>query len=395
MAALWSPLVATTALTMPDLRAAPKAAGIAQLRAAAWTALDTPAFAARWAKLAAAASEPNPFLESWYLLPALRAFDSGGRIQLLRLEQDGVLIGLLPLARSARYYSWPIPHLAGWSHANAFLGAPLVAAGREVAFWEGLLDWADRHAGSALFLHLAELPIDGALYQALNEVCGRQHSTSGIVHRSERAMLDSALDPEAYHAAALTAKKRKELRRQHARLSELGSVAVERTRDAAGLDQWIGDFLALERAGWKGAAGSAMACDHGTEALFRQALTGAAAAGKLERLAITLDGAPIAMLATFLSAPGAFSYKTAFDERFSRFSPGVLLQRENLALLDDPAIAWCDSCAASDHPMIDHFWRERRAIGRVSVAIGGPLRRALFRGLLRAELGRNPAGVAA
>lgn len=285
--------------------------------------------------------------------------------------------------------------MAGWSHANAFLGAPLVAAGHEVAFWEALLDWADRHARSALFLHLAELPIDGALYQALNEECARQRRASATVHRSERAMLHSSLDPEAYHAAGLTAKKRKELRRQHARLSELGSVAVERTRDAAGLAPWIDAFLALERAGWKGAAGSAMACDGETEALFRHSLCGATASGKLERLAITLDGVPIAMLATFLTSPGAFSYKTAFDERYSRFSPGVLLQRENLALLDDPAIAWCDSCAASDHPMIDHFWRERRAIGRVSIAIGGPVRRALFRGLLRAELGRTPAGVAA
>ena len=37
-----------------------------------------------------------------------------------------------------------------------------------------------------------------------------------------------------------------------------------------------------------------------------------------------------------LTPPGAFSYKTAFDERYARFSPGVLLQRENLAMLERP-----------------------------------------------------------
>jgi hypothetical protein len=63
----------------------------------------------------------------------------------------------------------------------------------------------------------------------------------------------------------------------------------------------------------------------------------------------------------------------------------VLLQRENLALLDDAAIEACDSCAAADHPMIDHIWRERRAVGRVSIGIGGGLRRLAFREIVKRE----------
>jgi hypothetical protein len=128
--------------------------------------------------------------------------------------------------------------------------------------------------------------------------------------------------------------------------------------------------------------------------MFREALSGASARGRLERLTLSLDGEPIAMLANFVTPPGAFSFKTAFDERYARYSPGVLLQRENLALLDRAGIEWCDSCASADHPMIDHIWRERRQIGRLSIAIGGALRRALFGQLVRAELGRNPAGIA-
>jgi hypothetical protein len=95
------------------------------------------------------------------------------------------------------------------------------------------------------------------------------------------------------------------------------------------------------------------------------------------------------MLATLLAPPGAFAFKTAFAEDFARYSPGVLLQRENLGLLADPDLAWCDSCAAANHPMIDHLWRERRAIGRFSVAIGGRARRAAFSLLLKAEMARS------
>lgn len=357
-----------------------------QARLVPWAELaaDIPA----WDALALCAAEPNPFFESWYLLPSLHAFDSKHRLNVLRFEAGGELAGVLPLARSARYYRWPIPNLSAWLHDNCFLGAPLVAKGLEREFWRALLAWADANAGASLFLHLAHLPLSGPLHHALEAVTAEDGRLAAVVHREERALLRSELSPESYFEAALSGKKRKELRRQTARLSELGTLAIERCDDARGLDKWIADFLRLEASGWKGLAGSALAVNAGTARLFAESLHGASIRGRLERLQLTLDGQPIAMLASFLTPPGAFSYKTAFDERFARFSPGVLLQRENLAMLDRDEIAWTDSCAAADHPMIDHIWRERRPIGRLSIAIGGRARRAAFARVVRAELSR-------
>lgn len=373
--------------------AAALAVSATRLKPCNWTSFDRPERRAEWDELAACAAEPNPFFESWYLLPALRALDPEHACTMLRYERGGQLAGLLPVVRHKRYYRWPLRHQASWTHGNGFLGVPLVAAGAERGFWEHVLAWADAEPGNALFLHLADLPLDGPLYAALAAVCTEQGRTAALVHREERAMLASDASPDAYFEDSLSSKKRKELRRQFARLSELGKVAIRRQRNAQGLDKWLEQFLALEHSGWKGAAGSALASHHTTTALFREALSSAAEQGKLERLTLTLGREPIAMLATFLTPPGAFSYKTAFDERYSRYSPGVLLQRENLAILANPEIAWSDSCASADHPMIDHIWRERRAIGRVSIAIGGSIRRALFHRLLRAELGRNPTGL--
>jgi len=347
---------------------------------------------AAWDRLAAEAGEPNPFLESWYLLPSLRALDPEGAIAILCFEAQGRLAGLLPLYRQRRYYRYPLPNLAGWVHANCFLGAPLVARGQETAFWRALLAWSDAKPGFGLFFHLHQLPLSGPLFVALQAVLKHDGRKAAIVRREERALLASGLTPEAYLEAAMSGKKRKELRRQFARLAELGETRFERLHDDTGLHGWIDEFLALEAAGWKGRAGSALACYPETALLFRESLTGAARRGKLERLTLSLEGRPIAMLATFLAPPGAFSYKTAFDESFARFSPGVLLQRENLAILERDGIAWSDSCAAADHPMIDHIWRERRPVGSLSFAIGGPLRRAAFARLMRAELRRNPAG---
>ena len=67
-----------------------------------------------------------------------------------------------------------------------------------------------------------------------------------------------------------------------------------------------------------------------------------------------------------------------FNETWGRFSPGVLLQLENLKILDEPRIDWMDSCAVEDHPMIDSLWRERRNIVRVSVPLRGLKRRTIY-----------------
>ncbi|MBO9499473.1 MAG: GNAT family N-acetyltransferase [Novosphingobium sp.] len=358
-----------------------------EIRAAAreWRDLAAPGEVTRWDALAQWASTANPFFESWYLLPALEAFDPAGRVKLVCVEADGELAGLMPVSLEDRYYGHPLPQWCNWMHGNCFLGAPLVARGLERAFWRALLGWADRQAGKGLFLHLARMPLDGALDDALRAVLAEQGRPVALVHREERALLRSDLSPDAYLEAALSAKKRKELRRQFNRLAEEGTLRFERRRDAEAIAEWTEAFLWLEASGWKGKTGHAMANDRETTALLIAALEGAAERGRLERLTLSLDGAPIAMLANFLAPPGAFSFKTAFDERYARFSPGVLLQRENLALLDRTETDYCDSCASADHPMIDHFWRERRAIGRYSIGIGGTLRRALFRTIAWAE----------
>ena len=362
-----------------------------RLTAHDWRGFQTPAEMGRWSALAEWASEPNPFHESWFLLPALRGFDPVGKVTLLCLEADGQLAGLLPVVRAARYYGHPLPHLQGWQHPNAFLGIPLVARGFERMFWREFLIWCDANAGQALFLHLAQMPSGGPLHAALHEVLAERARPVAVVMREERAMLCSRLAPDDYLEGSLSGKKRKELRRQHRRLAEEGELVAERLADSENLDRWCDEFLALERRGWKGAAGSALASDPRTATLFRDALGGAARRGRLERLAIRLDGRPLAMLANFLTPPGAFSFKTAFDEDYARFSPGVLLQRENLELLTRPGIAWADSCAAADHPMIDHFWRERREIVGLSIGIGGALRRGAFRLIAAHETRRSRA----
>lgn len=354
-----------------------------------WRALFDTRFIAAWNDLATEAVEPNAFTESWFLRPALEQFDPQNRARFFTYWDGAQLCGLMPVAVQSQYGRWLMPHVQNWLHHNAFLGTPLVRKGYEHGFWQAFLEQMDREPGQALFAHIHCLTIGGELAAALEQVCAMQKRRCALVHRTERALLEGGLAPEAYLDVAVRGKKRKELRRQKNRLAEEGALTFTRDNGATGLAEWTHEFLALEQRGWKGTNRSALACAQQTRALFTETLAGAAVAGKLQRLDLRLDGKPLAMLVNFLCAPGSFSFKTAFDEDYARFSPGVLLQIENLSLLGDPDVDWCDSCAAEGHPMIDSLWTGRRAVGRYSVAIGGSSRRAIFGALLNAELARS------
>lgn len=337
--------------------------------------LTDPAFDAEWDDLAAGASEPNAFMERWFVSAgATHLPPRHGR--LLAIRAGDQLIGLLPLATEPRYGRLPIVHVENWLHYHCFLGGPLLRRDHEATAWTAILDALDADPQSTGLLHLTGLVEDGPVHRALLATANRPCDT---VHRIERALLESTLSPTAYYEATVRKKKRKEIKRLQSRLAELGAVTTTRLTDRADLPGWIDTYLALEQSGWKGRAGSALASEPHTSAFFRDALTGAFDAGKLELLRLDLDDKPLAMLVNFLTAPGSFSFKTAFDEEFSRYSPGVLIQLDNLAILDNPAIAWMDSCASADHPMIDSLWGQRRAIVRVTLPLAGWKSRALFR----------------
>ena len=76
-----------------------------------------------------------------------------------------------------------------------------------------------------------------------------------------------------------------------------------------------------------------------------------------------VDGRAIAATITLRSADQAWYWKTAYNENYARFAPGMFLTAaltEELA--DDASIARTDSCAAPDNTMLDHIWRERLAL---------------------------------
>ncbi|KKW94199.1 MULTISPECIES: GNAT family N-acetyltransferase [Sphingobium] len=338
-----------------------------------------PAQRTRWAALAEEAAEPNAFYMPDMLCAALDHLADDIGVRVLEAQQDGVLIGLMPVVVTPRHGRLPIGCVTNWMHDHCFFGAPLIRRGDEVAAWRGLLEQLDSAPWAPGFLHLRGLDAAGANAAALEALCVEQRRGRHEIHRHDRAMLRSDLDADSYWETNVRSKKRKELRRLQKRLADMGTVESRLLSDEAELAGWCGEFLALEASGWKGSEGTALACKADDAAFFRAACAAAFEGGRLHFLRMDLDGRAIAMLVNFRHGAGAFSFKIAFDEQLARFSPGVLIEIANLhAVQGDPRIEWMDSCAAADHPMIDSLWAERRTITQYRIALRGAGRNAAF-----------------
>ncbi len=166
-----------------------------------------------------------------------------------------------------------------------------------------------------------------------------------------------------------------------------------KTTEPHAVDAALDDFLMVEASGWKGVAGTAALADAAVCDFVRTALHGLAEEGNVAINRILIDGGAIAAAITLRSGDAAWFWKIAYDERFARYSPGVLVTlalTENL--LDDADLARADSCATADHPMIDHIWRERLPLCDLMVALRP---QASFRFAQRLERLRNVAIAAA
>lgn len=336
-----------------------------------WERLAT--LAEEWQALAERAAEPNPFYEPWMLLPALRSFAQPGRVQ--------VLLAFAPLAKGKRELVGVFPmhrrrgRLELWRHPYCYLSAPLLRAGAERAALACWMDWLAREAA---VVRLEDVPGDGPVRIHLVDELFARGWPSVISQTYTRAVLRPAASADEFLVRALAGKRRKELRRQRSRLAEQGPLATEELAPGGDPRSWIDELIALESAGWKGREGFSA---EGDRAFMQEMARGAAQRGRLQMLALRLAGKPVALKLNLIAGEGGFAFKIAFDEAFSRFSPGVQLELDNVERAHQlPRLRFMDSCAAPNRFMINHLWPDRREMQTLFFATGG------FRGALTVAL---------
>jgi CelD/BcsL family acetyltransferase involved in cellulose biosynthesis len=313
-----------------------------------------------WRALAARAIEPNVFYEPAFALAAAAVFGPDAHAALVWMPApDRRLAGFFPI-RVARRLGVGPRLLAGWIHPFAMLGTPLVERDHADAV---IAAWLDRAGGEPALPDVALLPTcsaQGPFAEALERVLASRGLRHADFDLQRRALLSPGSERAHYLARSVGVRHRKELPRKRRRLAELGDVVHEVATAEADVGQALECFFDLEARGWKGRRGTAaMQCDKRL-AFFRKAVADLARDGKARIDLLRVDGRAIATTIVLRSADALFGWKMAYDESFAKYSPGAQLILDlTRDVLADGAVARVDSCAAANHPLIDHLWCDR------------------------------------
>ncbi len=327
-----------------------------------------------WRDLARRAIEPNPFFEPDFASTALMHLPESQRPVLAAVWQTAGddprarMIGLWALEQSRANLFGGVGR--SWSFRHGALGTPLIdrlAAARSV---DAMLLWLRARRLGRSTLVMAQLACNGPAVRLIKERCGSLGLVWAELDPRARAVLASEDCRDEAPAHPASAKHRRELDRLARRLAEQGAVAFRSAWEPADIRHPIEWFLAMEQSGWKGRRGTSFLSDVGDAAFLRVATRRLAHAGKCRVDWLALDDRPIAMAIVLRSGERAYFWKTTFDERFARYSPGVQLARRLAETqMADPAIRLTDSCAIANHPMIDRVWPDRQAMVDLAICV--------------------------
>lgn len=298
-----------------------------------------------WAKLFLRAAEPNLFFDPSFALAAAR-LDQRRRLKFLLVwesapgERRRRLIGLWPLV-------FPRSILGSivrtWRCHFFCSGAPLLDSARADLSLRLMVAWLKDNCPRVHALDAPQLAADGAAYRLICAQAQGDGLLVGLLDEYERACLDATII-EASVKDFVSAKKRKELLRQTRRLGESGAVSFGMASEGPLLYQRLEAFMRLEAKGWKGRRKTAF-LSRPSEAAFLRTLAPDFAIGRKCRIYwLALDDRIIAANIVLLDGLGAaYFWKTAFDEDFSVYSPGVLLTLEMTdRLLREPGVLFAD-----------------------------------------------------
>ncbi len=217
---------------------------------------------------------------------------------------------------------------------------------------------------------LAETDVSAVGYRALAEVAGRDGHPLVTVKTSARPVASRQAGVKASGAT------RKKLRQDWNRLSAQGQAELVSHETPEAVAAALEVFLAMERASWKGARGTAILCSDRDAAFVRRLIVDLAAAGAASVVLLTLDGRAIAAQVLLHCGGTVYTWKMAFDAAFAKFSPGVLLVDRITGTCLEQGIAELNSCSVEDGFM-GRVWSGREPLADILLDTG-PRRSAAF-----------------
>jgi CelD/BcsL family acetyltransferase involved in cellulose biosynthesis len=316
-----------------------------------------------WERLADRSLERNVFAEPWMLLPALETLvhGEGARIGIVVDTPTGDALGVFPFVCRRRWNWLPIAVASGWIHEQSYLGTPLLHPAPELAK-RAILGFVNALADEPL-IEFNDVAGDGEFMHLLTEVIAEQELGWLLTESITRPVLRPRDDADAYLAEALDGDGRRKLRSKEKGLRAIGPLRTDTAESASEIEAWLQSFIRLEASSWKGAQGGALAQKPDARAYVETVVREAQRRGRVMALTLKVGERPVAMKLNLRSGDEWFAYKIAYDPEFSRFSPGLQLEIENIRRVHVLGnIKWMDSCTGPTIRVFRDVWLDRRSI---------------------------------
>jgi CelD/BcsL family acetyltransferase involved in cellulose biosynthesis len=320
--------------------------------------------AAHWDRLAARAAV-NVFMSPAALNAAsatkfakvhvLRAWDTSA--------EGRQLVGLWALEERGIAPLWPA-FLAAPPYDYAFVSTPVVDPAVMDDVIAAFFDAIERDPALPNVIRLKFLDGESEAYQAMLRALSRRASQTLTLSERQRPFLASESEMKR------SGSTRKKLRQDWNRLSALGAADIVNDRAAAAVRDAFEVFLNLESESWKGAHGTALLNDTKDAAFARRLIGDLAEQGNASVALLRVDGRAIAAQVLLYCGSMAYTWKTAFDADYAKYSPGALLvDKVTEELFAAHGIAAIESCSP-EKSFMAQLWSGRRATVDLLVDVG-------------------------
>jgi CelD/BcsL family acetyltransferase involved in cellulose biosynthesis len=321
------------------------------------------AIAEQWNDLVGRASS-NVFMDPTALFAASEM--KFARVQMLLAWEEGAtparLVGVWALQLRKVAPFWPVL-LEALPYNYSFLSSPVV----DPAFvTEVIPAFFSAVAGSTLpnVLSLRDFDATSPSYAALVAALAARGRVALTLAQDDRPVVSRDAGIKR------SGSTRKKLRQDWNRVAALGTVDVINDRAPDAVRQAFEAFLALEAASWKGTQGTALLSNSEDAAFVRRMVGDLADRHNASVALLRIDGQVIAAQVVLYCGATAYTWKTAYDQQYARYSPGALLvDKVTEALFATPGIDAIDSCSDGAGFMAQ-LWSGRRPMVDLLIDVG-------------------------
>jgi hypothetical protein len=228
------------------------------------------------------------------------------------------LVGVWALKRASITPLWPA-FLAAPPYDYAFLSDPVVDPDCGDATVTAFFDAIERDRSLPKVIRLRYLDGSSQTYPAIAKALAQRGAQTLILSERERPYVTKEFGVK--HSGST----RKKLRQDWNRLGALGAVDIVNARGHAQVQDAFETYLTMEAVSWKGARGTALLSDPKDAGFARALISNLADGGNASVALLRLDGRAIAAQVLLYCGTTAYTWKTAFDASFGKYSPGALL----------------------------------------------------------------------